>query len=265
MFGRGRGFDSGFKPRYWSKGQDAFERKLEKQARKEYPAPRYQYAKKPRTGPGYTRRVGNYGRYSGCATEQKFLDTFFTLGAISQDGEITGSLNEIAQNTTENGRIGRKAVIKSIQLRYTITLPSVHEQALSVPGDLIRVIVYLDTQCNGTAAVVEDVLEQEDELSFYNLNNKGRFDILMDKTHSINYLTLANDGAVAPATLYSQVEVVTHHQVAFNVNTPIEFNADLATGVISTIQSNNYGILYISTNDKALITVHRRLRFTDGG
>ena len=56
----------------------------------------------------------------------------------------------------------------------------------SAASNLVRIIVYLDRQCNGAAAGVTDLLESASYLSFRNLANQSRFKFLYDKTIPIN-------------------------------------------------------------------------------
>jgi len=83
------------------------------------------------SGRGYTRRVGMYGRFGtgrsrGAQIEKKFWDTALVLGAsagVASVSQVTGQLNRgLAQGTSANTRIGQKIVIKSIQVKGTVTL-----------------------------------------------------------------------------------------------------------------------------------------------
>ncbi len=93
---------------------------------------------------GYLRRSGYYGRAAGPTGELKFHDIAVTDAVIAANGTIqnSGSVNLIAQDTTESGRLGRKCVIKNIGWRYRIKLPLA--TAASNSSDTVRVILYQD-------------------------------------------------------------------------------------------------------------------------
>ncbi len=209
---------------------------------------------------GYMRRIGNYGRYmppAGCGPEFKFHDVDLDDVVVAAAGGITDSINKIPQGVTEITRVGRKAVLKSIAWDYTIQLDTRDAQATPGPGDIVRVIMYQDMQCNGVTAAITDILETANYHSFYNLVNQGRFKIFCDKFRKIEYQGLASDGA----GLVSQARVDQHYTFYKKLNMPIEFNA--TTGAITEIRSNNIGVLLLSANGVAGFISKIRLRFTD--
>ncbi len=189
----------------------------------------------------------------------KFFDTDVSSGAVSANGAIvTDSLNHIVQDTSENGRIGRKCTIRSINWKYQIILPEVDAQATPSSSDTLRIIMYLDKQCNGAIATVLGILETTDLHSFRNLAESQRFSILFDKTVAINYQGLASDGA----GLVSQALVNFDDAWYKKVSIPIEFTG--TDGTMATIRSNNLGVLLISTGANVQFLSVVRLRFSDG-
>lgn len=224
--------------------------------RRRTPLKRKRRYNKRRTG--MTRRVGNYGRY-GIAGELKFHDLDVDASPTLLIGAVTDSINLIAQSTTESTRIGRKVTIKSIAWDYDITLPATVQVAVPAKNDIVRVILFCDKQCNGATATVTDVLQTEDFHAFYNLVNKGRFKILMDKRHVINHESLASNAT----DLFSQAQTGKHFNRTFRMNTPIEFNNAFSDGRIITIRSNNFGVLIISDEGIAHFHSKFRVRFSD--
>ncbi len=219
--------------------------------------------------PGITRRAGYYGRgFSGqrraagadTGPELKFHDVDINDAATAATGEIlnTGSVNLIAQNTTEIGRIGRKCVIKSINWRFQVTLPQQVDAADISGGDTYRLIMYLDKQCNGATAAVTGILESTDFQSFNNLANKSRFRILMDRVYTLNRMVAGTDGA---STIGTPIFLV-NDSFYKNCNIPLEFDA--AAGAITEIRSNNIGVMAITLNGTAALNSKLRLRFSDG-
>ncbi len=212
--------------------------------------------------PGVTRTGGYYGRYNRASGtgELKFHDVDVDDAVVATGGTIqnTGSINLIAQDTTEVTRIGRKCTIKSIHGRVLINLPTSDANATPALGDSVRYICYVDKQCNGATAAVTDILESSDIHSFRNLANSGRFLILKDKLININYAGLASDGAA----VVSQGAV--YHNFSWNTkcNLPLEFSG--TAGALTEIRSNNIGIMLVGNSGTAAMFSKMRLRFSDG-
>ncbi len=207
-----------------------------------------------RTGRGYTRRIGFYGRY-GYGKELKFHDVDLDDATVAAAGTVTASINLIPQGATEKQRIGRKCTIKSIGWKYNPFLVLQQDAADIGNGDVLRVIMYIDRQCNGAAAAVTDILESADYQSFNNLANVGRFQKLIDKSITINRRVAGTDGASTVTTPEVNMEKTFYKKC----NIPVEFNA--ATGVIAEIRSNNLGVLLISKNGNVGFLSKIRLRF----
>lgn len=206
---------------------------------------------------GRDRRGGYYGRYSGRDAELKFHDVNLDDAVVAGGGVVTPTVNIIPQGVTESERIGRKCTIKSINWRGTITLPEV--DAAVTPGntEYLRVILYLDKQCNGATAATTDLLESADIYSFRNLANSSRFTFLLDKLHVLNYQTLASDGA----GVVSSAAVARQFTLYKKCDIPIEFSS--TTGAIGEIRSNNIGVLLLCSSGTASFYSKFRLRFSD--
>lgn len=208
--------------------------------------------------PGYDRvGIGYYGRFATAATpgtgELKFFDSDTNDALIAQTGTIlgTGSQCLVPQGVTESTRIGRKMTIRSINWRYNLTLAT--STTTTADGDTVRLILYLDKQCNGATAAVTDILETAEYQSFNNLSNKDRFTILADRHHTLNSgsaLTLNIQGVQENGSFFKKCAL------------PIEYSS--TTGAISEIRSNNIGILTVSKNDNLVALDGRmRIRFSD--
>lgn len=214
----------------------------------------------PRVVPGITRKSGFYGKYPKGGGEMKFLDTNIDDAIIAQNGTIqnAGTVNVIAQGTGESQRVGRKVTIKQLHWRYTITRPENLSAADLSSGDIVRVIVYEDKQCNGTAATVTDILEDNDYQSFRNLANSGRFSIIYDKTHDMNLL----NGISEAGNSVSTSAVFRSTQFHKTCHMPIEYNG--TDGTIAEIRSNNLGVLLLSRDGaKTSFSSVMRLRYFD--
>ncbi len=206
--------------------------------------------------PGQDRVGGFYGRY-GKGGELKFHDVELNDGVVANGATVTASINLIAQGVTESERVGRKCTIKSINWRYQVSIPEFDAAVTPATPSTVRLIVYCDKQCNGATIVGTDLLESADIHSFRNLSNSGRFTVHLDKVVTLNYLTMASDGA----GVVSGGEVFREYQFYKKVNIPIEFNG--TTGAIAEIRSNNLGVMVVGLSGAGAINSKFRLRFSD--
>lgn len=209
---------------------------------------------------GFDRTAGYYGRYAPVnpsSAEMKFHDLVVNRSPVATAGNITDTVIVIPQGVGESQRVGRKCTIKSINWRFNFNLPEV--DAASTPGaaDVLRILVYLDKQCNGATALVADILQSADYQAFNNLSNKTRFRTLMDRTYAMSYAAMASDGAA----VVSQAEVQMEDTFFKKCNIPIEYSS--TTGAIAEIASNNIGILLISKNAICSLESNIRMRFHD--
>ncbi len=216
---------------------------------------RAQRRKTIRFTPGVSRTVGYYGRYSGADREVKFFDLDINDAAIAAGGTIVeDSVVGIAQGNTEQNRDGRKCTVVGIGWRWDLALAG---QSNTGSTDTCRVILYLDKQCNGTAATVTQILESNDYQSFNNLANKSRFQTLMDRTYDIRVPAAMGDGTTNDAAANSWAD-----SFYKKVNIPLEF--DSTTGAITELRSNNIGVLILSKNGLTALSFNSkmRIRFT---
>ncbi len=213
---------------------------------------------------GRDRQVGYYGRYAGRDGELKFHTVSYDDAVVATAGtlEQTGTINAIGQGITERLRVGRKCTIRAIKWRYSVTLPIQDAVGAPVTGDTVRMMLFIDKQCNGATATVsgaDGLLETANIHSHRELTNTGRFNVLMDKLVNIGYTGLAADAANS----WGQGAVIKNYSYLKSCNVPLEFNG--TTGVIAEIRSNNIGVMLISQNGIAGFLSQFRLRFSDGG
>lgn len=208
--------------------------------------------------PGRTRTGGYYGRYPPInpGGELKFYDLDLIDVIIATGGNITDSINKIPQGVTESTRVGRKCIIKNIFWRYRVYLPEVDVAATPAVDDTVRIILYMDKQCNGATAATTDILESAGVHSFRNLANSDRFSVLYDKVIAMNYNTLA--GATGSVASNSVVKEFTMFK---KCNAPLEFSG--TDGAIGEIRSNNFGVLLVGSRGQAGFQSKLRLRFSD--
>ncbi len=207
--------------------------------------------------PGVDRTGGFYGRYSGRAGELKFHDVDLDDASVAANGTVLAtSINLIPQGVTEITRVGRKCTIKSINWRGAWS--KLVSTAEGDGGELVRLILYQDKQCNGATIAVTDLMESDDFRSFRNLSNSGRFNVLMDKVYTLNTHAAGGNG-----TAVELVAAKTQFQFYKKCNIPLEFSA--TTGAITEIRSNNISAIALSIKGDVVSMVSKiRLRFSDG-
>jgi len=211
--------------------------------------------------PGITRTGGAYGRYginainTGMRPEKKYIDTIFT-GTFDTTGEVLDAtgLNLIAQGDTATTRDGRECWIKSIHIRGEIYCAA----ATGVSSSIIRLLLILDTQCNGAYPAVLDVLSSNGTKSFNNLDNSKRFKTLKDWHFAVNTPTLTTNFDANTRFSSSFYKTIKYHK---RCNIPIEFSS--TTGAITEIKSNNLILIGISSvaDDTVSYGITTRLRF----
>lgn len=180
----------------------------------------------------------------------KFFENVDVTTNILSGGVIFSSLNLIPQGTTDTTRIGRKCTIKRIMMRGIMT-----NSAAADDGDVVRIIIYHDKQCNGTAATAVMILETADVKAFRNLDNSKRFTIIKDwytawNSHSLD---VAGSGFA-----------ITRRTLSFYKNCSIPLTFDNTTGALTEIRDNNIGILFISQQaDDTNLEWTSRISFSD--
>lgn len=174
-------------------------------------------------------------------------------------GTILSTLVDIAQGVSEKERIGRKCTIRSISVRGFVKMNNAIDADNTTNS--YRYIFYLDKQCNGAAATVSEILENSTTSSHYNLENESRFVILWDKQGVLN----SGGGPITNGADPACVEKRVHVQWTKRCNIRIDWDATVSTGALSSIRSNNIGVLVISGNNSPVteFTANIRLRFTD--
>lgn len=208
----------------------------------------------PRKAARPIRRRRYARRQSG--KELKYFDTALSF-TFDTTGEVpaTGQLLTIAQGVDENQRVGRKCVIKSIQLRgSTVGVPA----AAASFATTVYLYVVLDKQCNGAAAAVTDVFTSADlSKAFRVLDNQDRFVILKK-------LRMRHVSQAGVTTAYNVTNIPFDFYKKCNI--PIEYDNSVTTGAIGSIRSNNiFLIAGADSQSDDLVTLggNCRVRFSD--
>ncbi len=170
-------------------------------------------------------------------TEVKFHDLDVNVNPVVVGGTVVqDSCVLIPQGSSESDRRGRRAIVVGLEWRYRVRLLSSTTSSL---GDTVRVILYVDMQCNGAAAAVTDLLESADYQSFYNKDRQSRFGVLSDTTHDLFHVAAQGDGL---AFVYADMAESEH--VAVDLDLSVAF--DGTAGTIADLTSNNVGVVLLS-------------------
>lgn len=217
-----------------------------------------------RTGGNYAMPLGG-PRLSG-GPERKFIDgngaltiTGTQVGAASPGAAGAYSitvLNALTQGTDATNRLGRKILMKSIQLRLELTdqLAATGLQPAGIlPGEY-RIVVVFDTQTNGAAPAAADIFQSTPAAGLItplNLNNRERFKVVWDKVRHVDQ----SGPATAHVKLYKKC------------NYPVVFNAGNA-GTVGDIQTGGLFICIATTLSATAapglqVNLYTRVRFTD--
>jgi len=201
--------------------------------------------------PGYTRTVGAYNRSMPRGVEKKYFNTTISNTGNMNAGAVLDSLLLIPQGTTDKKRIGNKIMVKNVNLKGAFSLD---DQNTGIPySGIIRVIVFIDKQCNGVAAGVADILEATEIYAWRNMDQVDRFTILKDKIYRVPCAP-CNDLHTGPNLI--------PWKMGFKLNLPVHYSS--TTGAITEIKSNNIGLLYVT--DGSFLNVSAgsaRVKFTD--
>lgn len=208
--------------------------------------------------PGVTRTGGVYARLSNPG-EKKWIDIFKADQACSTGQGVDEtvymtSLNEIPIGNNANQRVGAKVNLTNINVNLWFNLPG---GTTTLQGSaLIRVILFRDKQCNGTAAKVSDILSltanSEYVMSHRNMYNLERFEILKDKQF------ILNAAAGAGSTTVDLERLI---KLKWTGTCPIHFNtASSNDGSLQTIRSDNFGILIVKGPAATAVRVMAQVR-----
>lgn len=123
-------------------------------------------------------------RVQGVTVEKKSVESdTSTMTTVDVDNVISTTLiNEIAEGTAINQRVGRKVQLGTFSIKYTLNSPGDYSSST------VRLIVVFDKQPNGTQMTAADIFQQSlyPATSFLNLGNRQRFVVLKDKKFSVN-------------------------------------------------------------------------------
>lgn len=125
------------------------------------------------TFPSFVARRG-MGGGGGSKGELKVVDLANATYACDTTGSVT-LLSGVATGTDLTDRIGRKIMLKSVQVRGTIM-----NTDSNTSDQMARVMVVYDKQPTGTAPAITAILTAARAEAFNNLDNRDRFSVIFD-------------------------------------------------------------------------------------
>lgn len=203
---------------------------------------------------GFIRKTGAYGLRGAGGIEKKYLDLALINGTIPTTGVVIPSLNLVGQGAGSNERIGNKITIRNINIRWWFTIDNVSGFC---PSTCMRFIVYVDKQCNGTSANVNEILSTNDYASFRNMDTVDRFQILTDK-----YVVMEPKGygSTVGGTTFP-TDGLQFRKFAWKGALGINYNA-VGTS-ITGVRSNNVGCVLIASTTTGNVNFMSRIKYTD--
>jgi len=200
----------------------------------------------PRTG-GFRNPVRMRGPG---ASELKWIDINSTAAFNAATGVAALTLlNGCTLGSDATNRIGRKIVMRSLQMRMSVLDTAV--QAARFAG---RVLVVYDSQSNGVAPTQADILQAATSWHApMNLNNRERFKVIWDKIFTIDSI----QGSGNNPWICKKFKKLPNLETIFNSG-----NA----GSVGDIQTGSLYMLTFATGEAAStpgMVFYSRVRFAD--
>ncbi len=174
--------------------------------------------------------------------ERKHIDSLYT-DVIDSNGVIFRTLVPLSLGFDQNQRVGNTVTGTSFIMRFCVCWPNQSSVTLAglMTTDTCRIMVYLDKQCNGTAATVTDILDSANVNDFRFIPNLTRFSIL--KTFFVQMNSEVNhDGTNYISSGYVE-------SLSCVLNTPWIFKYTEGGGSIANLVSYNIGFMAITRNN----------------
>ena len=211
---------------------------------------------------GFVRTSGlNAARFQGegRGPERKFLDSTinhpidFTAEVFGNSDGVT-SLVGAAQGAGDSQRVGRRIIVRSIQVRGTFL--AVPTTSANFSGTVYLYLVQ-DTQCNGANPATTDIFTGTDMgAAMLNIENTQRFRIL--KKWVVSFNAMAGVSAA-----YNNIS--RHIEWYKRCHMPVQFTA--TTGATTSVASNNLvlvaGVTPNGADDDITFSGTIRIRYDD--
>lgn len=191
-----------------------------------------------RTRAGYSSTARTRG--AAVTGEMKYFDSTLAATAIPQSATMTGAVLDPATfnclccpvvGSAVNQRIGRSIKILKLKINGAMLLPPTEAVATAISANNIRLVVFMDKETNATQATGAQLMSivgavENAPFTFQNIDSFGRFQVLKDKTYSLQNPNLAGDAA-------------THDQNG--LSTPFKFNFSFKKPIVVRFNATNGG------------------------
>lgn len=195
-------------------------------------------------------RTGGWRGVPGRRGELKYVDKI-DVASFSSAGTLY-LLNGIAPGTGASQRIGKKAIMKTLQFRGSIG--SGDTGAIPFRG-MVRLLWIYDKQSNATAPTIAQIFEVSGNgTAFMNMDNRDRFVVLADKQYAIDQ---SGGHQSAQLKMYKKINLTT----IFNAGTAGDVS-DITSGSIFLVVINEQASVSVATNNP-IISFSNRIRFDD--
>lgn len=161
--------------------------------------------------------------------ELKNVDTILNGTVTGPTATVLGPLNVIAQGPGQNERIGRRVTMKSLWVRWQITMGSA-----SVGASPFRLLIVYDKQSNAGLTAITSVLTSNTITAFKDLSNERRFVTLMDE-----WITPIGTGG--PQAVCGQRFIKMNQVIEFNTSAAAAATA-ITTGLVTAFIFQTGGV-----------------------
>lgn len=127
--------------------------------------------------PKFQRNFTNQVDMKG--VEKKNIDTLIQTGLPLNAFTTPQLLTGIAQGVDVNQRVGRRVVLKSLDVRYRVQVSTLPANTGNI--NRIRTLIIYDKQTNGSIPALVDILSQTNFNAHMNLSNSDRFVVIADE------------------------------------------------------------------------------------
>lgn len=209
----------------------------------------------------------------------KFLDTAGTVSFVAPSdaagGEMdptsgcTGCLSSPAVGTGEQQRVGRKILLKSLQIKGNISGASLGDQADVLPAPECFLAVVLDKQTNAAQLNSEDVYKNTlanatlAHLPLRDLEQSSRFKVLKEKRWSLLLDAVGTDGTSTNTATFKRVSF--DWFIQFKRPIRVVFNAVADTADVAQVVDNSIHLVGFAntTNYTPTLRYNCRVKFED--
>jgi len=175
--------------------------------------------------------------------------TTLTAAPSTEPTGTVGCLFAPSLGDTVSQRNGRKVAIKKIRINGSVQIPAQSNQSVGEEPIVVRVVVYVDKQANGSQAGLVDVFRGvSGGVGPYTIikqhqstGQMGRFRVLKDK-----FYTFDNFNAVGTAASFIQSSILKNFKFNITFKKPLQVNFnDVNDGTVASISS---GAIHLQAN-----------------